>query len=116
MPGPVHVALKTGYRSTHPIRNSQHTSHIVLKIPASNESNQNILKFLRDGGNANSMPEQCRTLLYIKFMNIYTCTITRPLSRSKEKNLYQVQVTERFPNNAGPKKESSPYFRAQQPS
>ena len=32
MPGPVHFALRTGYSSTRPIRNSQHTSHIVLKL------------------------------------------------------------------------------------
>ena len=65
MPGPVHYALKTGCRSAHPIRNSQHTSHIVLKLPVSNEKCQTILKQLIDGGNANSIPGQCRMLLYI---------------------------------------------------
>ena len=44
MPGPVHFAVKTGYKSTRPIRNSQHTSHIILKLPVSNENYQNILK------------------------------------------------------------------------
>ena len=35
------------------------------KLGVLSESYQNILKKLRDGGNGNSMPEQCRTLLYI---------------------------------------------------